>query len=53
MRISTQIIDNRTGDPVDAVLHDEVTTGHFLETQTQWRPVVQGATKRMLLAGTP
>lgn len=51
MRIDTEIIDNHTGEPVPATLHDEVTIAHFLETQKEWRPVVVGAAKKLHHAG--
>lgn len=51
MRIDTEIVDNHTGAPVPATLHDEVTIAHFLETQKDWRPVVLGAAKKLHQAG--
>ena len=47
MKTSIQIVDNATGKPVDAILFDEVTVDHFLETQTEWRPVVVDAAKHL------
>ena len=51
MRSPIQIVDAATKELVEAELFDEVTVEHFLETQTEWRPVVVEAAKRMLESG--
>lgn len=53
MRTPTQVIDWATKEPVEAELFDEVTVEHFLETQSEWRPVVVEATKKLVLSGSP
>jgi hypothetical protein len=47
MRVPVVIIDNHTGQPVEAELFDDVTMDHFLEAQAQWRPVVVLAARRL------
>jgi hypothetical protein len=53
MRIPVQLFDNSTHETVDAELFDDVTVDHFLETQSEWRPLVRQATKKMLESGAP
>jgi hypothetical protein len=53
VRVSTQIVDWATREPVDAELFDEVTVEHFLETQDKWRPLVVEAAKKMAHPGLP
>lgn len=47
MRARVHIIDNRTGQPVEAELFDEVTVEHFIETQQEWRPIVLKAARQL------
>jgi len=51
VRTLVEIIDNRTGGPVEAELFDEVTVEHFLETQQEWRPVVLKAARQLAMQG--
>lgn len=53
MRIPVQLLDNKTKEPVEAELFDEVTIEHFLETQREWRPLVNKAAKIMWANGAP
>ncbi len=53
MRTPVSIMDNRTREPVEAQLFDEVTVAHFIEAQAEWRPVVLDAARAMLQAGVP
>ena len=48
MRTPITLVDNETGDLVEAQLFDEVTTDHFLETENEWRPLVRSAALRVL-----
>ncbi len=52
MRTHVEIIDNRTGEPVEAELFDEVTVDHFIETQQEWRPLVLKAARQLALRGS-
>jgi hypothetical protein len=47
MKETVQIIDNQSGQPVDAEIFDEVTLQHFIETQADWRPVVLEAARAL------
>src|SRR5438552_2165502 len=51
MKVPVEVIEQRTGEPVAATLFDEVTVEHFLEAQTEWRPLVLLATRRLAQAG--
>jgi hypothetical protein len=51
VRTPVEIIDNRTGEPVEAELFDEVTIEHFIETQQDWRPIVLKAARQLALHG--
>lgn len=53
MRVRIEIIDNSTGQPVEAELFDEVTVEHFLETQHEWRPIVRKAAGQLANQGAP
>ncbi len=53
MRAPIQIVDCATKKLVDAELFDEVTIEHFLETQSEWRPLVVEAATRMVKTGAP
>ena len=47
MRETIQIIDNQSGQLVDAEIFDEITLAHFIETQAAWRPVVLEAARAL------
>lgn len=51
MRVPAQIVDLARGVIVDAVLFDDVTVDHFVQTQQEWRPMVVEATRRMVERG--
>ena len=51
MKLAVAILDHSTGQPIQATLFDEVTVEHFLEAQTEWRPLVLLAARRLALAG--
>lgn len=51
MKTFVHIIDNRTGQPVEAELFDEVTVEHFIETQQEWRPIVLKAARQLAARG--
>ncbi len=47
------IVDKRSGEPVDAVLHDELDTLALVEVEIIWGPYRLEAVKRLIRAGTP
>jgi hypothetical protein len=47
-----QIIDNATGQAVEAEIFDEVTVEHFIETQQEWRPIVLKAARQLAARGS-
>jgi hypothetical protein len=47
MKQTIQIIDNQSGQVVDAEIFDEVTLAHFIETQAEWRPAVLDAARAL------
>ena len=47
MRETIQIVDARTGEPVDAEIFDEVALTHVIETQAEWRPVILAAARAL------
>lgn len=47
MREAVPIIDNASGELVDADIFDEVTLAHFIETQAEWRPIVLAAARAL------
>jgi hypothetical protein len=47
VREAIQIINCQSGDPVNAEIFDEVTLAHFIETQSEWRPVVLAAARAL------
>lgn len=51
MRIPVEILDCSTGNAVEAELFDEVQVEHFLETQNEWRPIVEAAAVALQRAG--
>jgi hypothetical protein len=51
VRARVEIIDNSTGEPVEAELFDEVSVEHFVETQQEWRPIVLKATRQLAKQG--
>lgn len=51
MRTHIEIIDNSTGSPIEAELFDEVSVGHFIETQQRWRPIAAKAAHQLMLQG--
>ncbi len=51
MRVPVEIVENRTGEPVQAELFDDVKVEHFIETQQEWRPVVLKAARQLALQG--
>jgi hypothetical protein len=52
VKTPVHIIDNRTGQPVEAELFDEVTVEHFIETQQEWRPLVLKAARQLVAHGS-
>jgi hypothetical protein len=52
VRTGVHIIDNATGQPVEAELFDEVTVEHFIETQQEWRPIVLKAARQLAARGS-
>lgn len=51
MRLPVELIDEDTGEAVEAEVFDEVTVEHFIETQTEWRPVVVEAARTLAKQG--
>ena len=47
MKKRVHIVDNTTGQPVEAEIFDEVTVEHFIETQQDWRPIVLKAARQL------
>lgn len=47
------ILDKHSGDLVDAVLHDELSTLALVEAEKVWGPYRIEAVKRLIKAGTP
>jgi hypothetical protein len=47
MRETIQIIENQSGQLVDAEIFDEIALAHFIETQAEWRPVVLEAVQAL------
>jgi hypothetical protein len=47
VKTRVHIIDNATGQPVEAEIFDEITVEHFIETQQNWRPVVLKAARQL------
>ena len=52
MKTRIHIIDNATGQPVEAEIFDEVTIEHFIETQQIWRPIVLKAARELAARGS-
>ena len=52
MKTRVHIIDNATGQPVEAEIFDEITVEHFIETQQNWRPVVLKAARQLASRGS-
>jgi hypothetical protein len=53
VKVPIQLVECATRELVDAELFDEVTVEHFLETQSEWRPVVLAAAKQLAQRGAP
>jgi hypothetical protein len=51
MRRPVRLIDQSSGEFVEASLFDEVTMEHFLEAQEEWRPLVLMAARRLARSG--
>lgn len=45
MRQAIQILECQTGQLAEAEIFDEITLGHFIETQATWRPLVLEAAR--------
>lgn len=52
MRARVHIIENATGQAVEAEIFDEVTVEHFIETQQEWRPLVLKAARQLAARGS-
>jgi len=52
VKTRVHIIDNATGQPVEAEIFDEVTIEHFIETQQNWRPIVLKAARQLAARGS-
>ena len=52
MRSRVHIIDNASGQPVEAEIFDEVTLEHFIETQQNWRPIILKAARQLAARGS-
>lgn len=53
MRTPIQIVECENRELVEAELFDEVTVGHFLESQIEWRPIVLAATELLARSTAP
>jgi hypothetical protein len=51
VRLPVELLDNATGEFVEAELFDEITVEHFLETKRTWRPLVLQARRKLLARG--
>ncbi len=52
MKTRVQIIENMTGEPVEAEIFDEVSVEHFIETQQEWRPILFKAARQLAARGS-
>jgi hypothetical protein len=52
VRTRVHILDNTTGQTVEAEIFDEVTVEHFIETQQEWRPIVLKAARQLAARGS-
>ncbi len=53
MRTGIQLVDLSKKTTVEAVMFDDVSLEHFIESQQKWRPLVIEAARRMRDAGKP
>lgn len=53
MRTEIQLVNLANKTTVEAVMFDDVTLEHFIESQQKWRPIVVEAARRMRDAGRP
>jgi hypothetical protein len=51
VRVPVELLDNATGEFVEAELFDKITVEHFLETKRSWRPLVLQARQKLVERG--
>jgi hypothetical protein len=51
VRTPVELLDNGTGEFVEAELFDEITVAHFVETKERWKPLILEAKTKLLAQG--